>query len=414
MPTRKALRNSFKVQLSVDHLEEKLVMAAGLPIVPANLPPGYYALGNRQSPVVPRGADPATATFIDPTTNIDHARNVGVGSGTYVAPFVNIATGRNKVLIGNGSDLQDNVTIDARRGDVTIGNNDALAHGVTVIGPSQIGGDGSNPTFVSFNSIIDRATLEPGSYVSAMAKVGRGVVVRTGMKVLPGVYVKNQAEADDPTLGKVTKLTQADIDFVNGVLFVNHNLAEGYSKIYYENPKMVLGIGANPGVEFNPGDTVPTTHGTSKPFAAFRNRIIGKVTLANSIVALQKVLGYNNSIRADEGYSFNIGKIRRFSNRVTFHALEHSAITTGNNLKLGYHTVIHGGPDVPNPESGEETVIGNDVNVGTYSVVFRSVIGNGVKIGNKVLLDRCDIPEGTVIPDGTVMVNNVVIGHVQW
>lgn len=97
---------------------------------------------------------------------------------------------------------------------------------------------------------------------------------------------------------------------------------------------------------------------------------------------------------------------------MTFHALENSAITTGNNLKLGYHTVIHGGPDVPNPESGEETVIGNDVNEGTYSVVFRSVIGNGVKIGNKVLLDRCDIPEGAVISDGTVMVNNVVIGHV--
>lgn len=257
---------------------------------------------------MPRGADPATATLIDPTTNIDHGRNVGVGSGTYVAPFVNIATGRNKVLIGNGSDLQNNVTIDTRRGDVTIGNNDALAHGVTVIGPSQIGGDGSNPTFVSFNSIIDRATLEPGSYVSAMAKVGQGVVVRTGMKVLPGVYVKNQAEADDTTLGKVRKLTQADIDFVNGVLYVNHNLAKGYSKIYDENPKMVLGIGANPGVEFNPGDTVPTTHGTSEPFAAFRNRINGKVALANGIVELQKVLGYNNSIRADEGYSFNIGK----------------------------------------------------------------------------------------------------------
>ena len=408
------MKRKRNVSLGLDHLEEKLVMTTGLPIVPAQLPPGYFALGNRQSPVVPRGAEPATATFIDPTTNIDHARNVGVGEGTYVAPFVNIVTGRNKVLIGNGTDLQDNVTIDARKGDVVIGDNDAMAHGVTVIGPARIGGDPLRPTFASFNAIIDRATLEPGSYVSAMAKVGQGVVLHSGMKVLPGVYVQTQAEADDPSLGKVVKLGQADIDFVNGVLFVNHNLAEGYATDYYHNPKEVLGISQNPDTEFNPGETIPVTHGSAKPYAGFRNRIIGKVTLANSIAALEKVLGYGDSIRADEGYSFNIGKIRKFNNRVTFHALEGTGITTGNRLKLGYHDVIHGGPDVPNPGETELTVIGDDVAVGNYSVVFRSTVGNGAKIGNKVLLDRCNIPEGAVVPDGTVMVKNVVIGHVQW
>lgn len=405
---------SKKARLDFENLEDKLVMATGLPIAPAILPPGYFALGNRRSPVVPSGAAPAMATFIDPTTNIDHARHVGVGEGVYIAPFVNIVTGKYKLLVGDGSDLQDNVTIDARRGNVVIGSNDALAHGVTVIGPSTIGGDGKNPTFASFNSIIDRATLEPGSYVSPMAKVGQGVVIHTGMKVLPGVYVQTQAQADDPSLGKVVKMTQADIDFVNGVLFVNHDLAEGYARLYYKNPKLVLGIGDNPDTEFNPGETIPVTHGTAKPFAGFRNRIIGKVTLANSIVALQKVLGYADSIRADEGYSFIIGKIRRFNNRVTFHALEHTGITAGDSLKLGFHDVVHGGPDIPNADPSEITLIGDNVSVGNFSVVFRSTVGDNVKIGDKVLLDRCNIAPGTVIPAGTVMVNNVVIGHVEW
>jgi carbonic anhydrase/acetyltransferase-like protein (isoleucine patch superfamily) len=414
MPGLRNTRRNLSLNPSFESLETITLMATGLPITPADLPPGYYSLGNRRSPVVPSGADPTTATFIDPTTNIDHPRRVGVGNETYIAPFVNIATGRNKVLIGSGSDLQDNVTIDARRGDVFIGDNDVLAHGATVIGPSKLGGDGTNPTFVSFNSIIDRATLQPGSYVSPMARVGQGVVIRTGIKVLPGVYVKNQAEADDPALGKVVQMTQADIDFITGVLYVNQNLAEGYSKLYYQNPRMVLGISENPSEEFNPGNTLPVTNGTAKPYPAFRNRIIGKSILANSIIALEKVLGFRNSIRADEGYPFQIGRIRRFSNRVTFHALEHTSISVGQKLKLGYHVLIHGGPDVPNPDESEKTVIGDNVSVGDLSVVFRSIIGNNVKIGKKVLIDGSNIPDGAVIPDGTVMIKNVITRKVQW
>ena len=354
------------------------------------------------------------ASFIDPTVNIDHARNVGVGSDTYLAPFVNIATGNHQVLVGNGTNLQDNVTVDARRGNVVIGNNDALAHGSTIIGPAKIGGSADLPTFVSFNSTIDRATLEPGSYVSAMAKVGQGVVLHTGMKVLTGTYVQTQAEADDPALGKVVKMSQADIDFVNGVLFVNHNLATGYADIYYKSPKLVLGIGDNPDTEFNPGTTIPTTHGSSKPYAAFKDRIIGKATLANSIAGLEQVLGLGDSIRADEGYSFNLGKIKKFHNRVTFHALEGSGITTGNNLSLGFHDVIHGGPDVPNTDPKDITVIGNNVSVGQMSVVFRSTVGNNVKIGKKCYIDKCNLADGTVVPNGTIMVKNVVVGKVQW
>jgi carbonic anhydrase/acetyltransferase-like protein (isoleucine patch superfamily) len=400
--------------LVIESLEDKVVMTATMPVRPAVLPSGYFSLGNRQSPVVPKGAPVETATFIDPTTSIDHVRSVGIKGESYIAPFTNLVSGRNRILIGEGTNLQDNVTIDARRGNVVIGDNVALAHGVTVIGPATIGGDAAHPTFVSFNSVIDKATIQQGSFVSAMAKVGPGVVLRTGMKVLPGVFVQTQAEADDISLGKVVQMSQGDVDFVNGVLHVNHALASGYAGIYYTSPRLVHGIGANPSVEFNEGQTIPTTHGTSKPFAAFRNRIIGKATLANSIVALEKVLGYGNSIRADEGYSFIIGKIRKFHNRITFHALEHTGITVGNGLKLGFHTLVHGGPDIPNADPNDVTVIGNNVSVGSVSVVFRSTVGDNVKIGNKVLLDHCNIAPGTVIPDGTIMINNVVIGKIQW
>ena len=229
MSNRSSLNRRKSINLVMESLEDKVVMTATMPVRPAVLPSGYFSLGNRQSPVVPKGAPVETATFIDPTTSIDHVRSVGIKGESYIAPFANLITGKNKILIGEGTNLQDNVTIDARKGNVVIGDNVPLAHGVTVIGPATIGGDAAHPTFVSFNSVIDRATIEQGSFVSAMAKVGPGVVLRTGMKVLPGVFVQTQAEADDISLGKVVQMSQGDVDFVNGVLHVNHALASGYS-----------------------------------------------------------------------------------------------------------------------------------------------------------------------------------------
>lgn len=398
----------------IDSVEERVLLSASPVPRASSLPAGYYSPAGRNYPVVPVGAEPEIAGFVDPTTKIDFPKRVGLGRETYIGPFVNIVTGRNTVLIGDGADVQDNVFLDARRGSIVIGAQDVVAHGSSIIGPANMGGDPNRPSFVGFNAVVDGATIEPGAYLSAMARISPGIVLHTGMKALPGVYLATQAEADDPALGKVVVMTQADIDFINGVLYVNQNLAEGYSKLFYENPKSVRGIGPNPVTDYNPNSVLPEVNGKPRAVPRFRNRIIGQVSLVNTVARLTHVLGLGNSVRADEGFPFNLGPIRRFGNRVTMHALEETGITTGKNLRVGFRNVIHGGADIPNADPDDITVIGDDVQVRNYSVVFRSIVGNNVKIGNKVYLDKCNLADGTVVPDGTVMIENVVVRTMQW
>lgn len=407
-------RNQNHFLPSVDEIEERVLLSATAILRASAIPAGYDSPTGRNYPVVPVGASPDVASFIDPTTNIDNPKRVGIGKSAYVAPFVNIVTGRNQVLIGEGSDIQDNVFLDARRGSIVIGSQDVVAHGANIIGPAQMGGDPARPSFIGFNSILDKATLEPGSYLSAMARIGPGIVLRTGIKALPGVNITTQSEADDTTLGKVVMMSQADIDFINGVLYVNQNLARGYADLYYQNPASVRGIGPNPVTDYNPDSVVPEINGNSRAIPRFRNRIVGQVAMANCIAQLRRVMGLGNSVRADEGFPFRMGRIGRFGNRVTMHALEESGITTGKNLRVGFRNVIHGGADIPDADPSDVTVIADNVHVGNYSVVFRSIVGNNVKIGNKVYLDKCNLADGTVVPDGTVMINNQVVRKIEW
>ena len=124
-----------------------------------------------------------------------------------------LKTARNgaTISIGDGSNVQDNVAISAvgPHANVVIGDQVILAHNATVDGPSTIGAPGGAPAFVGFNAIIDGATVQPGAMVSSLAKVAPGIVIPTGYKVLPGMYIQTQAQADDPSLGKVAKVTAA-------------------------------------------------------------------------------------------------------------------------------------------------------------------------------------------------------------
>ena len=46
--------------------------------------------------------------------------------------------------------------------------------------------------------------------IGNLAKVAPGIVIPTGINVLPGMYIQTQVEADDPSLGKVAYATAAD------------------------------------------------------------------------------------------------------------------------------------------------------------------------------------------------------------
>jgi len=265
------------------------------------------------SPVVPTHAEVAEASFVDPTARLTGTEYISMSCKSFIAPFAQLTARRGgQITIGEGANIQDNVTIDATSGRVEIGNHAIVAHNawIRAVGslPARIGSlsDTAKPSFVGFNADVSGATLEEDTMVMHLAKVAPGITLHAGFKVLPGKAVWTQKQADDPRQGKVAPLTQADRDFMHGVLEVNEAFASQYADMYY---------GAD-----GPG-------GVEHPELVMENQI---------------------SIRADEGddsQSFRIGTIRKMLSSVTMHALEHTGIEVGDNVWYGYHSLIHGGED---------------------------------------------------------------------
>ena len=335
-----------------------------------------------------------------------------IGCRSYVGPFVSLDGTQGPIVIGDGSNLQDNVVVSGKL--VVIGDHAIVAHGATIVGPATIGATGGEPAFVGFNSYIDGATVDPGAMVTHLARVAPGIVIRKGLKVLPGKFIRTQAEADSVALGKVAHMTEADQAFMDGVLHVNGTFAEGYADMAHMTPSSISGIGRDPGHnDFNPESDVPTLGGARALKPEFRNRIVGRVTIASSADEVDARLGKHVAIRADEGEPFVFGTIGRVQDRVTFHALEHSNIAVGDGVELGYHVVVHGGADDGNAPN-ETTTIDDAAVVKDWSVIFRSTIGKGGVIGTRAYVDGSQIAPGTVVPDRAIIINNKHVGTVEW
>ncbi len=422
-------RNAFKVSPGIEPLERRELLSAARGSLASTSSVGHAKVSAKPVALVhahtgahlkgslARASDPSTATFIDPTAVIRGARAINIGSQDYVGPFASLwAMCEGTIRIGNASNVQDNVSISAfgPNKKVVIGDDAILAHNATVIGPATIGAPGGAPAFVGFNAIIDGATVQPGAMVGSLAKVAPGIVIHTGFNVSPGMYIQTQAEADDPNLGKVTKVTSDDMQFMNDVIHVNTVLAQGYTEQKRQSPSSVWGIGPNPPAPpFNPTSSIPTLAGVPTTMPPFRNRVIGDVRMSNSLAQLSKVMGQDDSIRADEASPFVIGKIARMGNQVTIHGLEYSDLASGHGDTFGSHSVIHGGEDSGrHPE--QTTVIGSGVRVGKWDVVFRSTIGDNCVIGPYAYIDGSQLAPGTIVPRGAIIINNQYRGQVQW
>lgn len=80
--------------------------------------------------------------------------------------------------------------------------------------------------------------------------------------MLPGKDVSTQAEADDPALGKVRLINEADVAFNEAVLEVSVAFAREYTELYREDPSAVHGVSVDPGgTGFNPDRDAPTFAG---------------------------------------------------------------------------------------------------------------------------------------------------------
>jgi carbonic anhydrase/acetyltransferase-like protein (isoleucine patch superfamily) len=426
-------------------MEGRLLLST---IPPLNLRhPALHPLGVQavrpNTPVLPFGAT-KVASFIDPSVGIVNGRHVIVGNKTFIGPYARLDASSGFIKIGTGSNILDGATIisnptHARNPTTTvlIGNLVSIGFGATVLGPSQIGSLGSQakPTGVGPNALIDSATIEPGALVGALARVGPGVTVPSGMFVLPGSNVTTNAEASNPALGKVTPVTAAQLSDLSKNLTNNQALAAGYAALYQGNSATgasnvfspakagvfngdlaaVEGASNSPGTGGR-GPTFLAPQGQQQPglIASFRARVTGGVVFHQQAAIVAHSLGFGNSIRADEGQPFTFGSTFTTGDFVVINSpLGTSASNSGSGITIfdGFQaqdrSVILGGP-------GANVVMGGNVVVGSGAVLDRTSVGAGSTIGPRAYVANSTIPDNTTVPAGAIIINNRVVGSIQW
>ena len=431
----------MKVKLVVVGAVSALLIAGLAPLsATAAVPEGCHPLAANR-PVCDPGSPAETATFLDPTVTVENPLQVSLAEEVYIGPFAEIrAFGDAPISIGSESDVQDNVQILGKRArskaeavglegraksGVEIAGRVVMAHGVSVIGPAQIGVEGSDipadpdvdqEVFLSFSSQVDGAVLEKNTGVSALARVGPGVRLRSGFMVLPGKNITTQQQADDPALGKVRLVNEADVAFNEAVIEVNTAFAREYTKLYRDDPSNVRGVNFDPGnTAYNPTRDLPSFAGQEQRLPVYWNRLIGDLDLADTFVRFASVTGTRVSLRADEGEPFVVGSVGRMGNDVVFHALEDANLRVGDRVTYGPKVVVHGGGRVVVAgEPAMQTTVGDDVVLNDESVVFRSTIGNGSVIGARSAVVGSDLASGTVVAPRTVIINGVKFGNVEW
>ncbi len=393
-------------------------------------------ISRSSAPAVSAAVEPS---FVDPTASLSFKTNINLGQHVYIGPFAVLRTApfdpARSITINNESDVQDNTLIDASLASVTLGEQVIMAHGSTVSGGSQLtvrfgvparrtfeaevgekgvcpGGVAHCPSFISFNAVVEGAIIYKDAIVSALARVGPGITIPSGFKVLPGKNVTLQGQVNLSS-GKIAPVTEADREFMNGVVEVNVCFASQYAQLASEDPTNVTGINFDPGnCSFNPNRDLPKLgpSGTPTRDPAFRNRIIGDITLQNTRAELDQVMGGHVSLRADEGEPFTVGSITSIASNVVFHALEHSHLQLGNGGSYGVRSIVHGGPT----DFGDNTITGDNFTLGAQSVFYRSRIGSNSRVGFKSVVQQCDFPANTIIPDRQIILGNVLFGTVEW
>lgn len=409
-------------------------------------PLGYPAV-RPNTPVLPYGNPASNATFIDPSACITNGYAVIVSPRSFIGPYANLDAADGVVKIGGTSAVLDNASIVANPArtkgkdvpEVVIGSQVEIGYGATVNGPSVIGGfdAAGKPTSIGPGAVIDGGDVEAGAFVSALARVGPGVTIPTGMKVLPGANVTTQAEASDPALGKVTAVTAADLAAKGKSLAANLSLGVGYIALYQGqsttgvNPAVPTSrtgifngnLAAVTGSNNQPGSATATTAylppGAAPKYpsprrgqvaaslAGFTARATGNASIQQRARFVQASLGRRNSIRADQGQPIAIGSVAATGRGVTINAPDGGALAIGQRFSAGPGSVILGGA------TGTNAAIGDDVSVGAGAVVRGSSLGSGSVVGPQAYLLNSTFPAGTNIPAGAIYIDGSLVGHVS-
>ncbi len=387
------------------------------------------------TPVLGYGAPAGAATFIDPSVKIQSGKTITLGGGDYVAPFARLDGQGGAIRIGSKSAILDNSLIfpnqtgQGKTPYVSIGDNVLISPGATVNGSSTIGAFNTATTTaaaasVGVNAVVSNSIINPGSIVGVGATVS-GVTLPAGFRVLPHAVVTTEAQASNPALGKVVKVTAADLSTVSTEISSAVSLAGGYTTLYQGqsatgaagspeatttipglnngNLTTVEGSSQEPGgLSFEPGKRGPMfvrKHGhlVTGLFYNFPARVIGAVAIHQNATVVVARLGKHDSIRGDVGQPITIGSITRLGNDVTIRAVQKGSLTIGQNLRVGNGSAIVGGTG---------STVGDDVTIGNDSVVENSKIGSGAVIGDGAYISGSFVPPGTVILPGEILINS--------
>lgn len=381
------------------------------------------------TPVLPYGASDGSATFIDPSVRIRDGRRITIGARSFLAPYGTLDARGGLMKIGRLTTIQDNAALianpDRQPGtpSIVVGDLVAIGFGATVRGPSTIGGFETDalPTYIGPNAVVNGANLAPGAFVSALAYVGPGVTIPSGWRVLPGASITTQAEATDPSFGKVAPVSSADLASVQSILRSGVELASGYSELFQGNKATgsspgtlnpavfngdlteVTGVSPEPGktfVSFEPAITSPKFPRPGGPLVPsslpwFRARVTGDVAFSQRAAVVAHSVGRGDSIRGDVGQPITISSIASLGDNVSIHAPRGGKLSIGQNFRAEDRAVILGGPSA---------TIGDNVVIGPGAVVEGSSIGSGSTIGAGSYLQNVVVPAGSVIPPGTFLV----------
>jgi len=206
--------------------------------------PTHHIAHNVKTSFSPKVSEPQLHRhdFIHPLASVIGA--VELGDDVFVAPGASIRGDEGQPIhVGDDSNIQDGVVIHAletmldgklvesnlvRVGDrkyaVYVGQRVSIAHQAQVHGPAAIGDN----TFVGMQALVFRAEVGANCVLEPRALV-MGVKVAPGRYVIAGQVVRTQAEADAlPRIDERYPFAHLN----EGVLHVNHELAESYEKTF--------------------------------------------------------------------------------------------------------------------------------------------------------------------------------------
>ncbi len=427
-------------------------------------------LARPNTPVAPYGAT-TNASFVDSSASIKNGTHIVVGTTDYIGPWATLDGRQGIIEIGNSSTVQDNATLIANtspgntKAGIIIGDNVYIAANATVLGPAVIGAaHGGANTEVGPGAVVNQAIISAGAEVGALAYVGPGVQIPAGYAVKPGASVTTEAQATNPALGLVTKITATNTVLANALadsaslaaqtlsptvnattgapVFVGYTwLYQGQSAtgasalstsstVFNGNLATIEGVSPSPGFLIKTTTTTnvtiplsnqvgsfttPTTTTVASATPKFTNPVNGNVTglsvpfYAGRIIGSVTFTAGPLVIRPTIGYHDSI----RFDEDV--------AGSIGAPAKLGRFVTIHplrGGKITiaPGLTTGDNVVLTADANgnlsiaanvtIGGGSVINGDTIGAGAVIGPGSYIVDSTIPAGASIPAGTFLVKN--------